>query len=88
VRNILFVTGIVLSVVFAATSFPSVAADTNSYSHICESARLRAVERADCRAQMKNAPSDEARRTVFRTFDVKANGSLASLGDSAPAAAN
>jgi hypothetical protein len=77
VRTLLFVTGIVLSVGFAAPSFSSQAAETKNYDHICESSRLRAVERADCRAQMKAASNDEDRRDVFRTFDVKANGTLA-----------
>jgi hypothetical protein len=77
VRTLLFVTGIVLSVGFAAPSFAAQAAETKNYDHICESARLRAVERADCRAQMKAAASDETRRDVFRTFDVRANGTLA-----------
>ena len=71
-RTMLFVASVVLSVGFAAQ-----AAESGNYGQICESSRLRAVERADCHAQMKAAASDEDRRDVFRTFNVKANGSLA-----------
>ena len=71
-RTMLFVASVALSVSFVAQ-----AAETGSYTHICESSRLRAVERADCRAQMKAASNDQDRRDVFLTFDAKANGSLA-----------
>ena len=73
-RTILFVTSVLLSLGVAAQ-----AAETKTYEQICESARLRSVERADCRAQMKAAPSDESRRSIFQTFDVKANGTLAQI---------
>ncbi|MHB1205822.1 MAG: hypothetical protein ACYCZX_09660 [Rhodospirillaceae bacterium] len=74
-RTVLFVTSVVLSLGVAASSFAADAAQ--GYGQICDSARLRAVERADCRAQMKAASTEESRRDVFRTFDVKANGTLA-----------
>ena len=75
-RNILFVTGIVLSAAFAAPAFSGEAVNTKAYAQICDSSRLRAVERADCRAQMKAAVSEDAARDVFRTFDIKVNGGL------------
>ena len=68
----LFVTGIVLSVGFAAQ-----ASDTKTYAQICDSSRLRAVERADCHARMKAATNEDVARDVFRTFNVKVNGNLA-----------
>jgi len=71
VRTILFVTGIVLSAAVAAQ-----AADIKTYAQICDSSRLRAVERADCRAQMKAVTSEDAARDVFRTFSFKVNGGL------------
>lgn len=44
-------------------------------TRICESARLRDLERRECRAMFK-AASDQARReAVFRTFDERINGS-------------
>ena len=58
---------------------------TPSYEQICENAGLRAVERADCHAQMKAAQNDEQRRSIYHVFDVRVNGALA--GDPpAPAA--
>lgn len=71
-RTLLLVTSVVLSVGFAAQ-----AATPSPYTQICDSARLRSVERADCHAQMKAATSDDARRDVFKTFDRRINGSLA-----------
>lgn len=71
-RTMLFVTSVVLSVSFAAR-----AVESGNYAQICESSRLRAVERADCHAQMKAASNDKDRRDVYRTFNLKANGSLA-----------
>lgn len=79
-RALLFVTSVVLSVGFAAASQ---AATPSPYTQICDSARLRSVERADCRAQMKAAPSDDVRRDVFETFNRRANGTFAQ--DTVPA---
>ena len=75
-RTILFVTAIVLSAGFAAIPSSSRASDIKTYAQICDSSRLRAVERADCRAQMKAVTSEDAARDVFRTFNFKANGGL------------
>ncbi|MBX7199874.1 MAG: hypothetical protein K1X51_10955 [Rhodospirillaceae bacterium] len=72
-RALLFVTSVVLSVGFSAAQ----AATPSPYTQICDSARLRSVERADCRAQMKAAASDDVRRDVFKTFDRRINGALA-----------
>lgn len=72
-RALLLVTSVVLNVGFAAASQ---AATPSPYTQICDNARLRSVERADCRAQMKAAPSDDVRRDVFQTFNRKANGAL------------
>jgi hypothetical protein len=64
------VTGIVLSAAAAQAS------DIKTYAQICDSSRLRAVERADCRARMKAATDENVARDVFRTFNVKVNGGL------------
>lgn len=82
-RAVLLVSGVGLSVGFAAPLNISWAATPSPYAQICDSARLRSVERADCHAQMKAAASDEARRDVFKTFDRRINGALA---QDAPAA--
>ena len=79
-RAILFVTSVVLSVGFAVASQ---AAAPSPYTQICDSSRLRSVERADCRAQMKAAPSDDARRDVYAAFNLRANGTFGQ--DSVPA---
>lgn len=71
-RAFLLVTSVVLGIAAAAQ-----AATPSPYTKICDSARLRSVERADCHAQMKAATSDDARRDVFKTFDRRINDSLA-----------
>lgn len=75
-RAIFLATGIVLSIGSAALA--NQPTEKPAYTQICDSARLRAVERADCHAQMKAAANEEARRDIFRTFDRKINGALAS----------
>jgi hypothetical protein len=54
------------------------------YEQICESAGLRSMERADCHAQMKLAHNDAQRRDIYRVFDVRVNGALASGPPAAP----
>ncbi len=71
-RAFLLVASVVLSAGFAAK-----AATPSPYAQICDSARLRSVERADCHARMKSARNDDVRREVFQTFDRRINGSLA-----------
>ena len=55
------------------------------FEQICESPGLRAMERADCRAQMKLARDDTARREIYRVFDVRVNGALAGDPPAPPA---
>lgn len=77
-RALFLVTSVVLSVGFSAVPLNiSWAATPSPYTQICDSARLRSVERADCHAQMKAAQTDTARRDVFQTFDRRINGVLA-----------
>lgn len=73
-RALFLVTSVVLSVGFAVASQ---AATPSPFAQICDSARLRSVERADCHARMKAAASDEARQDIFKTFDRRINGALA-----------
>ncbi len=73
-RALFLVTSVVLSVGFAAAAQ---AATPPAYSQICDSPRLRSLERADCRAQMKAAQNDDARLGIFQTFDRRINGALA-----------
>jgi hypothetical protein len=64
------VTGLVVGLI-ATSAF----ADNKDLVRICDSARLSATERKDCRAQFKAAADDAARLAAFRTFDEKINGS-------------
>lgn len=64
------VTGLVVG--FIATS---AFAGTKDLARICDSARLSASERKECRAQFKAATDDASRLAAFRAFDEKINGS-------------
>jgi hypothetical protein len=68
---------ITLSTGAALANTAGAAATPSPYERICESARLRSVERADCHAQMKAAQDDEQRRSIYHVFDVRVNGALA-----------
>ena len=50
-------------------------ANNKDLVRICDSARLSASERKECRAQFKAATDDSARLVAFKTFDEKINGS-------------
>lgn len=78
VRNVAVIVfaALTLSTGVAVANAPAINA-TPSYERICESAGLRAVERADCHAQMKAAQNDEQRRSIYHVFDVRVNGALA-----------
>lgn len=52
----------------------AMAANTKDLVRICDSGRLMATERKDCKAQFKAAPDDAARLAVFRAFDAKISG--------------
>jgi hypothetical protein len=64
------VTGLVVGMM-ATSAF----AGNKDLVRICDSARLSASERKECRAQFKAATDDAARLVAFRTFDEKINGS-------------
>ena len=76
---------VALTAAFSAQAAQTSAPDTgtpnaSAFAQICESSGLRAMERADCRAQMKAATSDQQRRDIFRSFDIRANGTETQQG--------
>ncbi len=66
---------VVAAALVAGLITTSAFADNKDLVRICDSARLSATERKDCRAQFKAATDDAARLAAFRTFDEKINGS-------------
>jgi len=70
VRFTAIVTGLVVGLL-ATSAF----AGPKDLVRICDSARLTASDRKECRAQFKAAKDDPSRLAAFRTFDEKINGS-------------
>lgn len=56
-------------VVMFSITVPTIVEAAN-YSSICKSARLKASERKECRAQMKAAESKDERAQIFRKYDL------------------
>ncbi len=50
------------------------AANTKEYVSICDSGRLRASERASCRAKFKAAKADADRTAIFKEFSEVMDG--------------
>lgn len=66
----------VLAVGFAGAG-TAVAAATVDYTRICNSSRLLASDRHDCRVQMTAATSQAQQAQIYRIYDAK----IASLND-------
>jgi hypothetical protein len=88
VRNVAVIVFAALTLSTGVALANTAGADTTSpsYEQICESAGLRAVERADCHAQMKAAQDDAQRRSIYHVFDVRVNGAMAGDPPAAPTA--
>ena len=65
---------VALALLLSSLSSVVFATEPSRYDLICESARLRAVERAECHAQMHAATSDQQRQEIYRAIEARLNG--------------